>query len=545
MRVREPSSSRLFRTKSFAIGTPATTSVTRGALLFWAVLMAVGAAAAHGVGVMSPPPRPGLLTALLAGGAVVQLVSALVVVAIPTRRYFVGAMLVEAAALLLWFFARGTGLPIGATTWRPETLGVQDLFLPAMEGVSAFFLLCLLGRTWVTAPRGLRIVVRALPFVFVVGLLILAGLHSALTTIVLVVFVFTTGFPTSVEALFVPAVALLAALMLLRLVFPRLRTLTPGAGRTSLASLPALLLVSLLTWGSSATAADRGWFPMSATVSAPAGQTSTLAYCSPGGSPLALDLTEPAAGATRPAPVAIYIHGGEGLVGDRVLTGSEAPYLMRLRSDLVSRGFVVGSLDYRLAPGFKITNEVEDAKCAMRFLRANAVRLGIDPGRIGVYGDSEGGYLTAMLGTTGPQAGFDVGQYLDQSSRIEAGVDMWGPTDLTNFSGSPSWISAIGAGLSDRNLKLFQARAISPLNDVAPGDPPFLIIHGTADWFIAPHHSQDFAQRLKAAGVPETLVMVQNGGHGLDAAPTGEVQQPGPNALVQMMARFFVQTLGS
>jgi acetyl esterase/lipase len=80
---------------------------------------------------------------------------------------------------------------------------------------------------------------------------------------------------------------------------------------------------------------------------------------------------------------------------------------------------------------------------------------------------------------------------------------------------------------------------------VAPGDPPFLIMHGSDDWFIAPHHSQDLAKRLQAAGVPVTLVMIQHDGHGLAAPTSGQVEQPNPGELIQMICNFFVRTLSS
>lgn len=164
MRVGAPSGLTSSPERGFAFGTRTADALPRGALLYWAALMAVGAAAAHGVGVLSPPPRPGLLTALLSVGAFVQIVSVLAVVVVPTRRRIVGAMLVEVSTLLLWLIARGTGIPIGATAWRPETLGVQDLYLPAMEGVSALLFLCLFGRTWMGAPRRVRTVAQALLF---------------------------------------------------------------------------------------------------------------------------------------------------------------------------------------------------------------------------------------------------------------------------------------------------------------------------------------------------------------------------------------------
>ncbi len=70
-------------------------------------------------------------------------------------------------------------------------------------------------------------------------------------------------------------------------------------------------------------------------------------------------------------------------------------------------------------------------------------------------------------------------------------------------------------------------------------------MEGADDWFIAPHHSQNIAKRLQAAGVPVTLVMIQHDGHGLATPTAGQVEQPSPDALVQMIADFFSRTLAA
>ena len=524
--------------------------VRRGALLYWAALLTTGAAIIHFIGALTFLPQSGLLAAFSLGLALVQIVLASAVVVAPARNLLAVAASVEGVATLVWILARNTGLPIGLTLWRPQVLGAQDFYLPVMEGVSAFFLLCLFGRTWTNAPRPVRRLLAWLPTLVVIGFIVLAGLNFGLTEVNLVVLFFTAGLPGSLFYPFLPLAGLMLVFLLVRLPFKGIRARTPGAGRTVLILLPALLLVSLSTWVAGTTAALGAWFPVSEqAILAPAGQTTTLAYCSPdGGSPLAMDLTEPAAQAKRPAPVVFYIHGGEGLVGSRVfLPDADGTYFMRLRDELVQQGFVVGSIDYRLAPINKLKAQVEDAKCAVRFLRAHATELGIDPQRIGVYGASQGGYLAAMLGTAGPQTGYEVGQYLEQSSRVQAVVDMWGFTDLTNFSGSPSWVGTLGASMAGNKSSSSSqsAKASSPVNNVAPGDPPFLIIHGLDDWFIAPHHSQDLARLLQAAKVPATLVLVQHDGHGLNAPTAGEVEQPSPGNLVEQIKDFFVRTLAA
>jgi len=516
----------------------------RGTLLYWAALFTLSAAAIHFIGVLEQPPQSGFLAALLLVGAFIQAAIALSVVVVPTRRLLIATLVIEGAALLLWIVARTSGFPLESTIWQPETLGVPDLYLPAMEAVSAVFFLCLAAHTWSTAPRLWHIALAALPFLLVVGLLIWVAVNFVVAVLVVVVFILSAELAALLD-LFLPAVGLIVLFLLLRVVFPRLRMMTPRVGRTALILLPALLLISLLTWEGSSTAASRVWLSTSPTVSAPARQTTTLEYCRPGGSPFAMDLAEPSAQAPRPAPLVFFIHGGDGILGDRQLEGADGVYLAQLRDELLRRGFVVGSIDYGLAPLYTITDQVEQAKCAVRFLRTHATVLGIDPQRIGVYGFSEGGYLAAMLGTAHPGAGFDIGQNLAQSSRVQAVVDIAGLTDFTNLSGSPSWFQPLGRSLTGGHTSLADRRAISPVTYVAPGDPPFLIINGTDDWQVPPHHAQELAQRLHAAGVPATLVLVQHDSHGLDAPTPGQVEQPSPAVLVQMIRDFFIRTLAA
>lgn len=511
----------------------------RGALLYWAVLLTISAAIMHSVAVLNQLPPSALLAVLLVGFTIVQAGIALAVVAIPARRLLLVAGIVEAVGLLIWFIAHAFGLPDGFTVWRPETLAVPDLYIPLVEGISAVFFLCLCGRTWGEAPRGWRITFSWLPRLLLLGLLI----GIALKSVALVVFFLVPGVFASLQFFFLPVVVLLAMFLLLRLFIRPLRMRTPGAWRTSFILLPAFLVLGFLTWGGGVSAIDTAWLSTSAQVSIPAGQTATLSYCnSSNGSPLAMDISEPSAGATRPAPMVFYIHGGETLVGSRILEDGtlDGSYFAQLRTDLLARGFIVGSIDYGLVPVYNAGEQVREAKCAVRFLRAHASELGLDPNRIGVYGPSQGGYISAMLGTLETHTTYDAGQYLNQSSRVQAVVDMWGFTDLTNLSGSPGWVSLLVGRATTAQL-----RNASPLYQVAPGDPPFLILQGAEDWFIAPHHSQDLARRLQAAGVPVTLVMIQHDSHGLAVPTAGQVEQPSPSALIQMIADFFSRTLSA
>lgn len=236
----------------------------------------------------------------------------------------------------------------------------------------------------------------------------------------------------------------------------------------------------------------------------------------------------------------MYVHGGAWEHGSSSLGGINAV----IESQLVGQGFLVVSVNYRLAPRYPWPAQIEDVKCAVRYLRANAPTYNLDPARIGVWGSSAGGHLVSMLGTAKPNAGYDVGQYLNQSSRVQAVVDLFGPADLTASGWSASTASivqqvfGVTGGRNDPVL-----RKASPVSYIEADDPPFLIIHGTVDMTVPASQSQELAARLQAVGVPVTLVMVQNAGHGF--APTGGPINPSLQEIEQMTVSFFKKQLAA
>lgn len=343
----------------------------------------------------------------------------------------------------------------------------------------------------------------------------------------------------SIPDLFLPTMELLAALLLARAVWRHQRRV-PRVWLSALTTLPALLLVPVLAAAGTMDAVNDAWSPASASVSAPLGRTTTLAYCSPNGSPLAMDLTMPAGPTARPVPVVVNTRSAGWFYADRQTAGFGAllwPDGHELNQALVEQGIAVASIDMRQVPLHPWPAPIEDAKCAVRFLRAHAADLGIDPKRIGAYGTSAGGQLAALLGTAGRSAGFDVGEYLDQSSQVQAVVDMYGPTDLTHMDDSATWGQLVVQFSFGDSVALREGG--SPVNFVSRDADAFLILHGADDQLVRPHHSEDLAQRLQAAGVPATLVMVQGTGHGMDTPG----QQPSPAAVQSICVDFFSRAL--
>jgi len=236
--------------------------------------------------------------------------------------------------------------------------------------------------------------------------------------------------------------------------------------------------------------------------------------------------------ATGAVPSLLYVHGGAWVQGDK-REGAGATEIPELRS----RGYLVAAVNYRLAPDYKFPAQIEDVKCAVRFLRANAAVYGIDPNRIGAWGGSAGGHLVALLGTTDASSGFEGdGGYADESSRVQAVVDMFGPTDLKALSlGISSRFLSILFGNVSRNSAI--VKQASPITWISKDDPPFLILHGENDDVVPVSQSETLYDRLTAKGVTATLVIVKNAGHGF--IPAGGPIDPSRTEITEMVGDFF------
>jgi acetyl esterase/lipase len=244
---------------------------------------------------------------------------------------------------------------------------------------------------------------------------------------------------------------------------------------------------------------------------------------------------------SSPAPAAVYVHGGSWVSGNFNTGGF---LISQIGSDLASKGFVVVSLDYRLGPKNRWPDQIEDVKCAIRFIRAHARALHVDPDEIGAWGQSAGGNLVGLLGTAGPSVGWDVGPYTDESSKVEAVVDMAGPSDLLtlgNQGDSPlvmrSFISLLGPVRPDQIRA--EMKAASPVTYVAPGDPPFLILHSDNDRIVYPQQSQELAWDMAANDVPHRLVIVAGAGHEFDQAGGS----PDQDQITTLVVEYFIEML--
>ena len=217
-----------------------------------------------------------------------------------------------------------------------------------------------------------------------------------------------------------------------------------------------------------------------------------------------LDLYIPRKPADVRLPVAMYVHGGGMTSGDK--SNLNPIFLDALASD----GYAVTSIDYRLAPDSRFPAQIEDVKCAIRYLRANAARYRLD-GKVFAFGTSAGGQLVALAALTEPHSAWDIGPYPSQPSNLTAVADIYGPANLTERSSgyTPSGIQDLfGPKTSDLDLVL-----ASPTHYVAPNSPPILLIQGVNDTTVVPSQSIELYWDLQAAGDKPQLVLVQNMGH--------------------------------
>lgn len=192
-------------------------------------------------------------------------------------------------------------------------------------------------------------------------------------------------------------------------------------------------------------------------------------------------------------------------------------------SELAHHGYIVASVEYRPSTIAQAPAQIQDVKTAIRFLRANASKYGIDPERIGVWGDSSGGHMAALVGTTVGIPEFATSDYGDQSDKVRAVVDFYGVSDLTTMGNFPSWFDHNAAdGPSGRMLGFAPltnraaALANSPISYVRRDRdiPPFLLIHGDADVIVPFNQSVILYQALRKAGKDVTFYKVAGGNHG-------------------------------
>jgi acetyl esterase/lipase/lysophospholipase L1-like esterase len=234
-----------------------------------------------------------------------------------------------------------------------------------------------------------------------------------------------------------------------------------------------------------------------------------VAYAEVDGEKLLVDIYRPAEQKSgEKYPAVILIHGGGWQGGDRTAMSMAA-----LGQSLAEAGFVAFSVDYRLVKqgGKGWVNQypvpIEDCRRAVRWVREHAADYGVDAAKIGAAGDSAGGHLVALLGTT------DVAG--KPSSRVQAVVDIYGPADLTGDYSKLTIGEIKVQDLVDAFVPTTEAkRASSPLLHIDDESAAFLIFHGDADPIVGVAQSRDFHAALQKAGRQSEYVEFPGAGHG-------------------------------
>lgn len=235
--------------------------------------------------------------------------------------------------------------------------------------------------------------------------------------------------------------------------------------------------------------------------------TPDIEYASVDDESLRLNLAMPK-DASGKLPLIVVIHGGAWRAGDR----SNHNDLVR---QLAQKGYVAATIGYRFCPKHPFPAQIQDAKCAVRFLRANAEKFHIDPDRVGATGFSAGAHLSMLLGAMDPSDGLDdSGGSEGFSSKVQAVVAFFGPTDF-ELPAPPQTHQLLEDFFGKENLGKPEAlRRASPVAYVNAGDPPMLLLQGTSDPLVPHAHAIRMAEAMQKAGVPGRVELIVGGGHG-------------------------------
>jgi acetyl esterase/lipase len=254
------------------------------------------------------------------------------------------------------------------------------------------------------------------------------------------------------------------------------------------------------------------------------------------GAPVLLDLLAPTQRPRDRLPGVVWIHGGGWESGDKRGGFSET-----LGPMLAGAGYGVLSVNYRLSDAAHFPAQLHDVKAAVRWVRANADELGVDPDRIGVWGHSAGGHLAALVGTTGdlPELEGASGS-AGVSSRVQAVIALSPATDFLEIPEGWPFVEPrrateklVGGPLEERTELV---RMANPIAHIRPDAPPFWIVHGEADGVVPVQQGIKLYDELVAAGVDAQLEVLPDADHWFASASRGvttadELQRIGASAI--------------
>jgi acetyl esterase/lipase len=249
----------------------------------------------------------------------------------------------------------------------------------------------------------------------------------------------------------------------------------------------------------------------------------------------------------RKRTIVVYVPGG-----GFVMAPKESA--LNLRTYIAEAGFAVASVQYRTTrDGANYRDGVGDIKSAIRYLRANAGKYGIDAAVVAVWGESAGGYLATMVGVTNHDGRFESGANLNQSSDVQGVIDDFGASDISKIAADFDAVTQhaiyTNEGLVQYIGKASDASALdssiatmgaNPLKYIQTNAPPFLIFHGNQDRMVSPSQTLILHDALVAMGVRSTRYVVDGAGHG-DLSFMGDTQSGllwSTNKVINMVVDF-------
>jgi len=244
-------------------------------------------------------------------------------------------------------------------------------------------------------------------------------------------------------------------------------------------------------------------------------RTEDVIYGRKFGTALTLDVFEPAQ--KNGAAIFFIVSGGFFSDHNDINPASYTP--------LLDRGYTVFAVVHGSQPRFIIPEIEEDIHRAIRFVRHNAARWGVDANKFGITGSSAGGHLSLTIGTQGRPGKADAPDAVDrESSAVQAVACFFPPTDFLNWSKpDEDWMDfpptrqlapALGPRGQTRETRQVLDREISPIYFVTSNMPPTLVMHGDADTLVPIYQSQMFEKKCKEAGAPFKLIVKPGANHG-------------------------------
>ena len=224
-----------------------------------------------------------------------------------------------------------------------------------------------------------------------------------------------------------------------------------------------------------------------------------------------LDLAMPANFGNDRRPAIVIVHGGGWRAGSK-----SVDVYQKMMVDYAHKGYVTANVEYRLLGEAPFPACIEDVKTAVRWLRAHADAYQVDPDRIGAYGHSAGAHLALMLAMVPDSAGLEGdGEWQDYSSRVNVAAAGAPPTELGRDvpMARPEWW---------------------PIGYISADQPPLFLIQGSDDTIVRAERTDDFVEKMRAAGARIEYLRIDSVGHGVAYNDKLDITDP---ALEKFFAR--------